>query len=65
MTETNEVYVESERVEVVETTVETTYRPRGKWEFTDSQRIIIGVLLWLNILILVLVVLVLTGQLAI
>jgi len=64
MIEESEVYG-SERVEVVETTVETTYRPRGKWEFTDSQRIVIGVLLWLNILILVLVVLVLTGQLAI
>ncbi|WP_374686864.1 hypothetical protein [Promineifilum sp.] len=62
MTEESEVYSESERVE---TTVETTYRPRGKWELTDSQRIIVGVLLWLNILVLVLVVLVLTGQLAI
>ena len=37
--------------------------PRGKWDFTDAQRIIIAVLLWLNIIILVLAVLLVTGLL--
>ena len=37
--------------------------PRGKWEFTDAQRIIIAVLLWLNIIILTLAVLLVTGLL--
>jgi len=37
--------------------------PRGKWDFTDAQRIIIAVLLWLNIIILVLAVLIVTGLL--
>jgi len=38
--------------------------PRGKWDFTDAQRIIIAVLLWLNIIILVLAVLIVTGLLS-
>ena len=37
--------------------------PRGKWEFTNAQRIIIAVLLWLNIIILTLAVLLVTGLL--
>ena len=37
--------------------------PRGKWDFTDAQRIIIGVLLWLNIIILTLAVLAVMGLL--
>ena len=37
--------------------------PRGKWEFTDAQRIIIAVLLWLNIIILVMAVLAVMGLL--
>jgi hypothetical protein len=39
------------------------YAPRGRWDFTDGQRIVIGVLLWLNILVLVVAYLALTGQL--
>ena len=38
--------------------------PRGKWDFTDAQRIIIAVLLWLNIIILVMAVLVVMGMLS-
>ena len=41
----------------------TLYAPRGKWEFTDAQRIIIAVLLWLNIIILTLAVLAVMGLL--
>jgi len=37
--------------------------PRGKWEFTDAQRIIIAILLWLNIIILTLAVLAVLGML--
>ena len=37
--------------------------PRGAWDFTDPQRIIVGVLLWLNILVIVMAYLALTGQL--
>jgi hypothetical protein len=44
--------------------VDVTYRaPRGAWDFTDGQRIVIGVLLWLNIIVLVVGYLALTGQL--
>ena len=42
-----------------------TYAPRGRWEFTDAQRIIIGVLLWLNIIIFVLGALLITGRLSV
>ena len=41
----------------------TLYAPRGKWEFTDAQRIIIAILLWLNIIILTLAVLAVLGML--
>ncbi len=37
--------------------------PRGTWDFTDAQRIIIAVLLWLNIIVLTLAVLLITGVL--
>jgi hypothetical protein len=43
---------------------DVTYRaPRGAWDFTDGQRIVIGVLLWLNIIVLVIGYMALTGQL--
>ncbi|MBK7217330.1 MAG: hypothetical protein IPH95_09810 [Candidatus Promineofilum sp.] len=38
--------------------------PRGKWDFTDAQRIIIALLLWLNIIVLVMAVLVVLGLLS-
>ena len=38
--------------------------PRGKWDFTDAQRIIIAVLLWPNIIILVMAVLAVLGMLS-
>ena len=41
----------------------TLYAPRGKWEFTDAQRIIIAVLLWLNIIVLTLAALAVMGLL--
>jgi hypothetical protein len=41
----------------------TYYAPRGKWQFTDAQRIIIAVLLWLNIIILTMAVLAVLGLL--
>lgn len=41
----------------------TTYAPRGKWDFTDAQRIIIAILLWLNIIVVVIAVLAITGML--
>lgn len=44
------------------TVYEPAYAPRSKWDFTEGQRIIIGVLLWLNILIATLAWLVLTGR---
>jgi hypothetical protein len=43
----------------------TTYAPRGAWDFTDGQRIVIGVLLWLNIIVLTVIYLALTDQLVI
>jgi hypothetical protein len=64
------------REEIVETTTvvtaatpETTevvyYAPRGAWDFTDGQRIVVGVLLWLNIIVLGIGYMALTGRLAI
>ena len=41
----------------------TLYAPRGTWDFTDAQRIIIAILLWLNIIILTLAVLAVLGML--
>jgi len=46
-----------------ETDEVTTAAPRSRWDFTDAQRIIIGVLLWLNIVVLVIVVLLVLGVL--
>ncbi len=46
-----------------ETDQVTTAAPRSRWDFTDAQRIIIGVLLWLNIVVLVIVVLLILGLL--
>ena len=46
-----------------ETDEVTTYQPRGKWDFTDAQRIIIAILLWLNIIVLTIVVLAVSGTL--
>lgn len=43
----------------------TYYAPRGKWDFTDSQRIVISVLLWLNIIVFVVGYLAITGQLTV
>jgi hypothetical protein len=40
-----------------------TYRaPRGKWDFTDGQRIIIAFLIWLNIIVLFIGYLAVTDQ---
>lgn len=36
---------------------------RGRWDFTDAQRIILGLLIWLNILVLIVGYLALTGRL--
>lgn len=55
-----------ETTTVVDTTdagTTTYFAPRGRWDFTDAQRIIIGVLLWLNILVAVTAYLAITGQL--
>ena len=42
----------------------TTYpAPRGAWDFTNPQRIAIAILLWLNIVVLVVGYLILSGQL--
>lgn len=49
----------------VESEAPTYYAPRGRWDFTDSQRIILGILIWLNIIIITLGYLALTGQLTI
>lgn len=46
-----------------ETDVVTIHAPRGKWDFTDAQRIIIGILLWLNIIVLAIIVLAILGVL--
>lgn len=43
--------------------VMTYYAPRGKWDFTEGQRIVLGVLIWLNILVLVAGYMALTGYL--
>jgi hypothetical protein len=49
---------------MTEDTTTTSDTPRGRWDFTEGQRIIIGFLLWLNILVLVVLYLAITGQLA-
>lgn len=38
--------------------------PRGAWDFTNAQRIVLAILLWLNIIVLIVGYLVFTGQLA-
>lgn len=43
--------------------VATYYAPRGKWDFTEGQRIVTGVLIWLNILVLIAGYMALTGYL--
>jgi hypothetical protein len=47
-----------------EDTTTTSNIPPSRWDFTEGQRIIIGFLLWLNILVLVVIYLAFTGQLA-
>jgi hypothetical protein len=47
-----------------EDATEISDTPRGRWDFTEGQRIVIGFLLWLNILVLVVLYLAFTGQLA-
>jgi len=37
---------------------------RGAWDFTDAQRIVLSLLLWLNIIMLTVGYLALTGQVA-
>lgn len=43
----------------------TSYAPRGKWDFTGAQRIILAILLWLNIIVLALAILLITGWLTV
>jgi len=50
---------------IVQEPTVTYYAPRGKWDFTDPQRIILGLLIWLNILVLVAGYLALTGYLGV
>lgn len=40
----------------------TYYAPRGRWDFTNSQRVILALLIWLNIMMLIFGYLVITGQ---
>ena len=62
------VYVENETV-VATAAVAPVAEPvavvpaRGRWDFTDAQRIILALLIWLNILVLGIGYLALTGQL--
>lgn len=43
----------------------TYYAPRGRWDFTNSQRIILALLIWLNIIMFIVGYLVITGKLVI
>lgn len=53
-------------VETEEVAVVTTYpAARGPWEFTNSQRIVLALLIWLNLLMLAVGYLAVTGQLTI
>lgn len=62
------VYAEHETF-VVTTPVVAEVEPvaapaaRGRWEFTDGQRIILALLIWLNIMMLIVGYLALTGRL--
>lgn len=43
-----------------------TYRaPRGRWDFTDSQRIVLALLIWLNLMMLFIGYMAITGRLRI
>ncbi len=59
------VYEETVVTTSTEPGVTTYYAPRGRWDFTNGQRVILGVLLWLNILVAITGYLVLTGQLSV
>lgn len=37
--------------------------PRGRWDFTDGQRIVLSVLIWLNIIVLIIGIQVVVGGL--
>ncbi|MBP6016341.1 MAG: hypothetical protein KA586_06440 [Candidatus Promineofilum sp.] len=52
-------------VETEEEVVTVYSTPPGAWEFTNSQRIVLALLLWLNLLMLVVGYLAVTGQLTI
>jgi hypothetical protein len=45
--------------------VQTYAAPRGPWDFTNSQRIILALLIWLNLLMLAVGYLAITGQIRI
>ena len=45
--------------------VETRPAPRGPWDFTNSQRVILALLLWLNLMVLAIGILIVTGYLTI
>ena len=62
--ESGPVYREAVYEETVVTEVHPARVPRGRWDFTNAQRIILAILLWLNIMVLVLGVLLITGRLA-
>ncbi len=57
------VYEEAVREETVVTAVQPAHKPRGRWDFTNAQRIILALLLWLNIMVIVLGILLVTGRL--
>lgn len=61
----NDAPVGVEDTAIVQEPLVTYYAPRGKWDFTDPQRIVLGVLIWLNILVLVAGYLALTGYLGV
>lgn len=39
------------------------YQPRGRWDFTEGQQIVIALLLWLNIMVFVLGFMLVSGRL--
>ena len=61
------VYVEHETIVATSVVAPADTAPvvpvRGQWDFTDAQRIILALLIWLNILVLGVGYLALTGQL--
>ncbi len=50
---------------IAETEVVTYHVPRGAWDFTNFQRVILAILIWLNIIVLVIGYLVFSGKLSI